>query len=158
MGLFAQAPSQSLPTDTAQTVRLLIGEWHFVHVLGPDGKITDHIDRSQGPNGETIQVKANGPDISIRANGTYEKRFTPENKDTGYWSVKQLGEVAYTMVVPMDSQQGQMLGFAAKMFNKPTPTDGKGNYLDTSTDILLLLTTEEMHLREEGYVYVYRKK
>ena len=66
-------------------------------------------------------------------------------------------EVTYTLVVAMDSKQGQMLGFAAKMFNKPCPTDGKGNYLDSSVDKLILLTAEEMHVLEEGYVHVYKK-
>ena len=134
MGVFAQTASESLPTDTVHTASLLIGEWHFIHVLGPDGKVTDKVDRSQGPNGEMSMVNANGPDISILTNGTYEKRYTPENKDIGYWRVKQPNEVSYTMVVPINSQQGRMLGFAARMFNKPTSTDGKGNYLDTSTD------------------------
>lgn len=34
--LVAQTAALPLPADTTQTKQLLIGEWHFVHVLGPD--------------------------------------------------------------------------------------------------------------------------
>lgn len=67
------------------------------------------------------------------------------------------GEVTYTLVVPMDSKQGEMLRFSAQMFNKTWPTDGKGNYLDSSTDKLVLLSKEEMRVADKGYVYVYRR-
>lgn len=152
------AQPSDVPKDTTAFVSALIGEWHFVQVIGPDGRPTDHINRGEGPNGETIRVQANGPDISIRADHSYEKRFTPKNKDVGYWSLKGSNEVQYSMLVPMNSKEGEMLRLAGQMFNKTLPIDGKGNYLDASTDHLILLSSTEMRVLEEGYIFVYRKQ
>lgn len=155
----ANAQSKDLTKDTVSIAATLIGEWHFIHVLGPDGKPTDHIDRSQGPNGESTRVQANGPDISIRADHTYEKRFTTEHGDAGRWSIGSPTELVYTMVIPMNSRQGDMIRLTEQMFStKHWQIDGKGNYLDSSTDHLVLLTAEEMRVNQEGYVYVYRKR
>lgn len=53
--MVAQTAALPLPADTAQTKQLLIGEWRFVHVLGPDGQPTDRIDRGTGPTMSELQ-------------------------------------------------------------------------------------------------------
>ena len=109
--------------------------------------------------GQSREECANGPDITLRADGTHEKPFAPEHKDTGYWQASRPNEVAYTMVLSMDSRQGQLLGTAAKMFIYPTTTDGQGNYLDASTDRPIGLSATEMRVLEDGgYTYVYRRQ
>jgi hypothetical protein len=153
----ANAQTNGVPKDSVTFAAALIGEWQFVHVLGPDGKPTDHIERDQGPTGQTMRVQAYGPDMTIRADGSYEKRFTPKNKDIGYWSLGP-SAVIYTMVIPMTTEQGNMLRMASQMFNKELRTDGKGNYLDSSTAHLIGLTADEMHVLEDGYTFVYRKR
>ena len=156
--LVAQTAALPLPADTAQTKQLLIGEWRFVHVLGPDGQPVDHILRSSGPNGQTTRVNANGPDMTLRADGSYEKRFTPEHTDAGYWHLGAPDSVVYTMVVPMNSRQGELLKMTMALLNKTWPTDGRGNYLDRSTEHVVRLSANEMHVLEHGYTFVYRKR
>ena len=153
----AQTTAAEIPTDTTSTIALLVGEWQFVHVLGPDGKPTDHINKYPGPDGEQVRVNANGPDITIRADRTYQKRFDPQHADVGIWSLASPSEVVYTMVIPMDSGQGEMIRFAEGAFNKKWETDGKGNYLDASSDHIVRLTANEMRVLEDGYTFVYTK-
>lgn len=156
--LVAQTAALPLPADTALTKQLLIGEWRFVHVLGPDGQPVDHIDRSSGPDGQTTRVTATGPDMTLRADGSYEKRFTAEHTDAGYWHLSAPDAIVYTLVVPMNSRQGELLKMSMALFNRTWPTDGRGNYLDTSTEHVVRLSASEMHVLEHGNTFVYRKR
>ena len=57
----------------------LVGAWEFVGRLDKDGNKIDTI-----WYGKVWEV-ASGPLITFYQNGTYSKKFTPKNTDTGKW-------------------------------------------------------------------------
>ena len=146
--------------DLSKIDKTLIGEWKFIKTVDQNGNEVKSItvDRKM-PDGKPITLKANGPDILINEDGTYVKKFTPENSDTGVWRIKSNDEIEYEMIIPENSRQGQLLVQTRKMFpNKKWRKDEKGNFLNASTDKILELTTMEMKVEyEENYVLVYKK-
>ncbi|MEI6410517.1 MAG: hypothetical protein WCR52_14100, partial [Bacteroidota bacterium] len=63
------------------------------------------------------------------------------------------------MVIPKDSPQGNMMKQIQERLSEKFRTDSKGNYLDSSTDKIILLTETEMRIEYgKKYALVYRKK
>jgi len=63
------------------------------------------------------------------------------------------------MVIEKDSRQGNVIKQTQELLGKKWRTDSKGNYLDASSDKIVLLTENEMRVEyHKKYVLVYRKK
>lgn len=146
--------------DLTNSKEMLIGEWKFVKVIDQAGNEVKQIKRNlKVPNLEPITINASGPDIIVNSDGTYTKIFTPKNSDTGNWRIKSNKEVEYEMVIPIDSRQGRMIIQTQKIFpDKKWKKDGKGNFLDASTDTIIALSKTTMKVvYEKEYVLVYKK-
>jgi len=141
--------------DTA----LLIGQWVFVKTLDSNNNEVKYITQDyKFPDGSDIQIVANGPDITINADHTYVKKFTDVNSDKGKWKMVSNNEIDYEMVITKDSRQGNMIKQAQELLGKKWRTDSNGNYLDGSTEKIVLLTEDEMRVEyHKKYVLVYRK-
>ena len=146
--------------DITDSKNRLIGEWKFIKTIDQKGNEVEKIslDRNM-PNGKPITLVAKGPDIIINSDGTYTKTFTPENSDNGNWRIKSSNEIEYEMVIPENSRQGKLIIQTQKILpNKKWRKDGKGNFLDASSDIITELTENEMKVKyEENYLLVYKK-
>ena len=146
--------------DITNSKQTLIGKWKFVKTIDQNGnevkKIT--VDRNM-PNGKQMILNANGPDITINSDGTYIKKFTPENSDYGIWRIKSNNEIEYEMIIPEDSRQGRLIIQTQNLFpNKKWRKDDKGNFLDASSDKVIELTDKEMKVEyEKDYLLVYKK-
>ena len=147
-------------TEKIDTTQLLIGHWVFVQTLDENNNDVEYVTQDyKGPDGSDIKIVANGPDITINADQTYVKKFTDENSDQGKWRLLANNEVEYEMVIEKDSRQGDMIKQTQELFGKKWRTDSKGNYLDASSDKILLLTENEMRVEyHKNYVLVYRKE
>ena len=144
-------------TNLSQT---LIGEWKFIKTIDKDGNDVEKISLERNmPNGKPMTLIAKGPDITINEDGTYVKKFTPENSDTGVWRIKSNNEIEYEMIIPENSRQGRLIVQAQKMLpNKKWRKDDKGNFLDASSDKIIELTDMKMKVEyEENYLLVYKK-
>lgn len=147
-------------TDKIDTTKLLVGHWVFVQALDSYNNEVKHITQdNKGPDGKDIKIVASGPDITINADQTYIKKFTDLNSDKGNWRMMANNEIEYEMIIEKDSRQGDMIRQAQELFGKKWRTDSKGNYLDASSDKILLLTENEMRVEyHKNYVLVYRKE
>ena len=147
-------------TEKVDTAQILIGQWVFVKALDTNNNEVKYITQDyKGPDGSDIQIVANGPDITINADHTYVKKFTDVNSDKGNWRLISNNEVEYEMLIEKDSRQGNMIKQTQELLGKKWRTDSKGNYLDASTDKIILLTENEMRVEyHKNYVLVYRKK
>jgi hypothetical protein len=144
----------------ADTTKLLIGQWIFEKTLDANNIEVKYIKQDyKGPEGNDIEIVANGPDITINSDHTYIKKFTNINSDKGNWRLISDNEVEYEMVIEKNSRQGNMIHQAQELMGKKWRTDSKGNYLDASSDKIILLTENEMRVEyHKTYVLVYRKK
>lgn len=147
-------------TENNDTTKLLIGEWVFVKTLDSNNNEVKYVTQDyKGPDGRDIQIVANGPDITINVDHTYFKKFTDIYSDKGTWKLISNNEVVYEMIIEKDSRQGNMIQQTQILLGKKWRTDSKGNYLDASTDKIVLLTDNEMRVEyHKKYVLVYRKK
>lgn len=147
-------------TEKIDTTKILVGQWIFVKTLDANNNEVKYVTQDyNGPDGTDIQIVANGPDITINADHTYVKKFTDVNSDKGNWRLISNNEVEYEMVIEKDSRQGNMIKRTQELLGKKWRTDSKGNYLDASTDKIVLLTGNEMRVEyHKKYVLVYRKK
>jgi hypothetical protein len=147
-------------TENADTTKLLIGQWIFVKTLDANNNEIKYVIQDyKGPDGNDIQIVANGPDITINSDHTYVKKFTDVNSDKGNWKLISNSEVEYEILTEKDSRQANMIKQAQELFGKKWRTDSKGNYLDASSDKIILLTENEMRVEyHKSYVLVYRKK
>ncbi|EDP95352.1 hypothetical protein U8527_16140 [Kordia algicida OT-1] len=146
--------------DLTNSKEMLIGEWKFVKVIDQAGNEVKQIKRNlKVPNLEPITINASGPDIIVKADGTYTKVFTPKNSDTGNWYIQSKNEILYQMVIPINSRQGRMIIKTQEIFpDKKWEKDGKGNFLDGSIDTITELTKTTMKVvYEKDYVLVYAK-
>jgi hypothetical protein len=146
--------------ENVDTTKLLIGQWIFVKTLDSNNNEVKYVNQDyKGPDGSDIQIVANGPDITINADHTYVKKFTDVNSDRGNWRLISNNEVEYEMLIEKDSRQGNMIKQTQELLGKKWRTDSKGNYLDASSDKIVLLTENEMRVEyHKKYVLVYRKK
>jgi hypothetical protein len=146
--------------ENMDTTKLLIGQWIFVKTLDANNNEVKYTTQDyKGPDGSDIQIVANGPDITINAEHTYVKKFTDVNSDKGNWRLISNNELEYEMVIEKDSKQGNMIKQTQELLGKKWPTDSKGNYLDASSDKIVLLTENEMRVEyHKKYLLVYRKK
>jgi hypothetical protein len=146
--------------ENIDTTRLLIGQWIFVKTLDSNNNQVKYVTQDyKVPNGSDIQIVANGPDITINADHTYIKKFTNINSYKGNWRLISNNEVEYEMVIEKDSRQGSMIKQTQEFLGKKWRTDAKGNYLDASSDKIVLLTENEMRVEyHKKYVLFYRKK
>ena len=146
--------------DISDSENILIGKWKFIKTVDQYGMEVQKISLDRKlPNGDSMNLIAKGPDIVINANGTYTKIFTPENSDNGKWTIKSNNEIEYEMIIPEDSRQGRMIIQTHNFFpDKIWKKDGNGNFLDTSTDMILDLTENEMKVQfEKKYILIYKK-
>jgi hypothetical protein len=146
--------------ESVDTNKLLIGHWIFVKTLNADNNEVKYVMQDyKGPDGNDIKIVANGPDITINSDHTYVKKFTDVNLDKGNWKLISKNEVQYEMVIEKNSRQGDMIQQTQELTGKKWRTNTSGNYLDTSSDKIILLTDKEMRVKyHENYVLVYRKK
>ena len=147
-------------TEKVDTTKILIGQWVFVKTLDANNNEVKYVTQDyKGPDGSDIQIVANGSDITINADHTYVKIFTDVNSDKGNWRLISNNEIVYEMVIEKDSRQGNMIKQTQELLGKKWRTDSNGNYLDASTDKIILLTENEMRVEyHKKYVLVYRKK
>ena len=97
--------------------------------------------------------------LSISAFSQTIKKFTEVNSDKGVWKLISNNQIEYEMIIPKDSRQGNMILQTQELLEKKWRTDNKGNFLDASTDKIVLLTKTEMRIEYyKKYVLVYRKK
>jgi hypothetical protein len=138
----------------------LIGQWVFVKTLDANNNEVKYVAQDyKGPDGSDIQIVANGPDITINADHTYVKKFTDVKSDKGNWKLISNNQVEYELVIPKDSRQGSMIKQTQELLGKKWRTDSIGNYLDASTDKIVLLSENEMRVEyHKKYLLVYRKK
>ncbi len=139
---------------------MLIGVWKYVKTVDKEGNNVEKISLDRNtPNGKPITLVAKGPDIVIHPNRTYIKTFTPQNSDQGNWRIKSSNEIEYEMVIPKNSRQGKLIVQTQKLLSyEKWQKDGKGNFLDTSSDKIIELTATEMKVEyEENYVLIYKK-
>ena len=146
--------------ESVDTNKLLIGHWIFVKTLNADNNEVKYVMQDyKGPDGNDIKIVANGLDITINSDHTYVKKFTDVNLDKGNWKLISKNEVQYEMVIEKNSRQGDMIKQTQELTGKKWPTNTSGNYLDTSSDKIILLTEKEMRVKyHKNYVLVYRKK
>ncbi|WP_420573295.1 hypothetical protein [Kordia sp.] len=146
--------------DLNNSKETLIGEWKFVKVIDQAGNEIKQIKRDlKVPNHEPITINASGPDIIVKADGTYTKIFTPKNSDTGNWYIKSKNEILYQMVIPINSRQGRMIVKTQEIFpDTKWKKDGKGNFLDGSINTITELSKTTMKVvYEKDYILVYKK-
>lgn len=146
--------------ENSNTTKLLIGQWFFAKTLDANDNEVKFVTQDyKGPDGSDIQIVANGPDITINDDHSYIKKFTDVNSDKGIWRLISNNEIEYEMVIEKDSRQGNMIKQTQELLGKKWQTDSKGNYLDASSDKIVLLTENEMKVEyHKKYVLVYRKK
>jgi len=142
------------------TTNLLVGQWIFIKTLDANNNEVKYVNQDyKGPDGNDMQIEANGPDITINADHTYIKKFTEVNSDKGVWELISNNQIEYEMVIPKDSRQGNMIVQTQELLGKKWRTDYNGNFLDTSKDKIVLLTETEMRIEYyKKYVLVYKKK
>jgi len=147
-------------TERVDTTQLLVGQWIFVKTLDANNNEVKYVTQDyKGPDGSDIKIVANGPDITFNANYTYIQKFTDVNSDKGNWRLLSNNQIEYEMVVEKDTRQGNMIKQAQEFLGKKWRTDSKGNYLDGSTDKIVMLTENELRIEyHKKYVLVYRKK
>ena len=135
----------------------LIGKWTYIKTVDKGNKKIEFVYRTY-PNGEKTKIVASGPEITLNKDGTYTKKFTEENSDNGNWKIISRNEVEYEMLILKDSKQGKMIQMTQKLLNKKWRQDEKGNYLDSSTDKITLLSQTEMKVEyEKEYTLIYKK-
>ena len=146
--------------ENIDSTKLLIGQWIFVKTLDVNNNEVKYVTQDyKGPDGNEIQIVANGPDILVNSDHTYIKKFTDVNSDKGNWRLISNNEVEYEMVIEKDSRQGNMIKQTQELLGKKWRTDSKGNYLDASTDKIVQLTENEMRVEyHKKYLLVYKKK
>jgi hypothetical protein len=139
---------------------LLIGQWIFVKTLDSNNNEVKYITEDyKFSDGRAFQIAAKGPDITINVDHTYVKKFTDVNSDKGNWKMISNNEIEYGMLIAKDSREGNMIKQAQELLGKTWRTDSNGNYIDGSTDKIILLTENEMRVEyHKIYVLVYRKK
>lgn len=63
------------------------------------------------------------------------------------------------MIVPKGSDEETVIKLNQEIYGKKSKTNADGNFLDSTTEVIILLTPTEMRVDFEGrYVFVYRKK
>ncbi|SNR14747.1 hypothetical protein [Tenacibaculum jejuense] len=140
------------------TEKNIVGKWNFTKTIDKHNQEVKYVYRTY-PNGEKMKIVASGPDITLNSDGTYLKKFTKENTDSGNWKIISESEIEYQMVIPKDSRQGKLIIQTEKfMPNKKWRKDENGNFLDASSDKIIELTLTEMKIEyEKDYILIYKK-
>lgn len=140
--------------------QLLIGEWAFIKAVDMNNKEVKFLTKDfKGADGKDIQIPVNAPDITINADYTYSKTFTNGNSVKGYWKLTSNNMIEYEMIVPKGSDEETVIKLNQEIYGKKSKTNADGNFLDSTTEVIILLTPTEMRVDFEGrYVFVYRKK
>lgn len=136
----------------------IIGKWNYIKTVDKNNEVVKYVYRTY-PNGEKMKIVASGPNITLNSDGTYKKKFTEENTDSGKWKIISENEIEYIMVIPKNSRQGKMIIQTQKLLpNKKWKKDGNGNFLDASSDKIIQLTENEMMIEyEKDYLLIYKK-
>lgn len=139
--------------------KLLIGKWTFIQAVNKENKKVDYfVQDYKGFEGKEIKVIANGPEIIINKDHSYLKKFTEENSDIGTWEIITKNEIQFEIIIPMDSPQGKMILQTQKMLNKKWEEDTKGNFIDLSTDKIIIINETEMKIDYRNkYTLIYKR-
>lgn len=92
----------------AQDIKIsdLDGEWLFIEMQDEKGNNVTELPMPQLEKitGEKAIEKINRPNIILKEDGGYEKRFTDEKADTGFWEFdKESNELSFTLRISPDS-------------------------------------------------------
>lgn len=138
--------------------QLLIGKWEYVRTTDKENNTIQHIIK-KFPNGNEMKIVANGPNIIVNKDGTYEKKFDEDHTDYGNWKFLSEKEIEYELITPIHSRGGKLITQAQNAFNKRWEKDGNGNYLEKNKDIIIALTKSEMKIEyQKDYILIYKKK
>lgn len=146
--------------DTSNASQLIIGEWAFVKALDLNNKEVKYITKDfKGPDGKDIQIPATAPDLTINDDYTYTKTYTNGSTDNGHWKLLSRNLIEYEMIVPKYSDEETVAKLKQELYGKKAKTNTEGHFLDTTTEVIIVLTATDLLVDFEGrYVFVYRKK
>tara|TARA_B100000609_G_C17178585_1_gene415793 strand:- start:19 stop:525 length:507 start_codon:yes stop_codon:yes gene_type:complete len=122
------------PLILNEQTRNLIGIWEFVKILDQGNNKVDTIWHGMG-----FEI-ANGPELTYKEDGTYVKKFTPVNSDSGRWNFdKNSSSIIHQLYIDSTNWIGQDLiekGLAVKFDN--------GLYYEQITDKVNIISDSEM--------------
>jgi hypothetical protein len=133
----------------------LVGTWEFLGMHDKSGNKVDTIRNQSSPTG---YVLASGPLTTYRADGTYSRRFTPQNTDNGKWRYDEdkhliIHQLYYAKPYSVAAKYLIDIGHAKK--------DENGDYYEFITTMVVELTDSKLIVleREGGRsTYVKRKE
>lgn len=146
--------------DIGNASQLIIGEWAFVKAVDLNNQEVKYLTKDfKGPDGKDIQIPATAPDLTFSDDNTYTKTYTNGNADNGHWKLLSRNIIEYEMIVPKYSEEETVAKLKQELHGKKAKTNADGNFLDTTTEVIIALTPTDMLVDFEGrYVFVYRKK
>lgn len=146
--------------DSLALKKILVGDWEYIKTTDLSNNEVKYVNQDyKNPDGSEMQIIASGPEIILKGNYTYLKKFSNENSDSGVWKLISPNEIEFEMIISKDSRQGKLIIQAQKLLGKKWREDKKGNFLDSSIDKIISLTENEMKLQYRSkYILVYRKK
>lgn len=122
------------PLELNASNRSLVGTWEFVKILNKESIKIDTIWHGMG-----FEL-ANGPLLTYKDDGTYIKKFTPKNSDSGYWSFDtNSGDIVHQLYIDSTEWIGQDLikrGLAIKFSD--------GNYYEEIRDKVVIESESEL--------------
>lgn len=134
----------------------LIGTWEFVELRDAQGNKVDTVFHNiPGFDKQGWEIPK-GPLLTYDFNGTYSKRFTPQNTDTGKWYYDKKKKAIihilyYEKPYMMTAKYLIDIGHAKK--------DKNGEYYEIITDEVLILTDDKLVILErEGRQRTFKKK
>lgn len=139
---------------------VLTGEWKFIEVIDQDGQHIESIGKelNGSPIGNQIKLKASGPDIILKKNGTYELEFTPQNTDKGKWYLETSDTLIFQLVSKKGTRDYNKLKSAAEMFEKELRYDKKGNIIENIPSVIIQLEADKMLMKyETDFIQVYKR-
>lgn len=135
----------------------LIGIWEFIELRDSKGNKIDTIWHNiPGLEKKGWEIPE-GPLLTYNANGTYSKKFTPKNSDTGKWYYDKKKKaiiqiLSYTK--PYNNTTSQYLidkGHAKQ--------DENGDYFENITDVVISISDDKLIILErENRQRTFRKK
>lgn len=145
--LFACTTNKFQPASTIDIGTRLPGTWNFKEMKNSKGKTVEFYDLGYG------KTKATGPQIILNLDGSYQKKFTLEKIDSGYWKFNtQLMDIEYDLLIDSTDWIGKSV-----IKNKLATLKDDGNYYERITDHIIDFSESNMILNHRGYQLVYFK-
>ena len=127
----------------------LTGYWDFVELQDPQGNKLEKIYHPEWENLPFIEnpyETVNRANTTFNSNGTYSKKFTEVNEDTGLWKLDtRKGIITYQLLIDPNDQVGQDL-----IQRNLATEQSDGNYYEKITEQIYHLSDNLLVIKEES--------